>query len=335
MVKFRKCIFVNLMVIIAAISVLAGCSDRDNRPEPNDPDPSFQKAEAALNRAQAAMEKADVDINLSDIGTLGNLATILPNPMKLGLLEADALADAIVAMYEVLDAFGLQVGGAQAPANPAQAEPEISESDLALVQIHLAYLYVLEAVRILTIEGWGEDGVPDTNDDLFRISFPDEVVLENAEDLEKIYVFELTERGQATFDAIEANTSSRPEDYLKEFSESQRQAVLDALLLLLGAEVKVLAFPGVTGSDGKPITEQTHAVNRRICRQDALYHLEESLDVARDIAPDFEDAMDEFSELIAETFAEDFLDQTSQWGFEILNKQEVRRRLDDLAANPF
>ena len=275
------------------------------------------------------MQKAGVAINLSDIGILGSLATILPNPMELRLLEEGVLESAIGAMYEVLDAFGQQVGGAQTPANPVQAEPEISESDLVLVHIHLAYLYVLEAVRILTVEAWGEDDVPNTNDDLFRISFPKEAILEN---LKQIYIFELTERGQSTFDAIAANSSSRPEDYLREFSENQRQAVLDALLLL-GVEIKVMAFPDVTDSDGKPIMEQTPSIDRRVCRQDALFHLKSALDVAKRISPDFEEAMDEFSDVVAETFAEDFLNQTLQWGFEALNRQEVQRRLDKLITN--
>ena len=330
MIKFRNHPLVLLvMASIFGTTILAGCSDRTERSESN---PALQEADTALQRAQAAMQGAGIDLQFSDIGTLGNLATILPSPMKLGTLEDQAvIQDAIRAMYEVLDAVGQQQV-ARAPANPAQADPEISKSDLMLVHLHLVYLYVVGAVRIVTIEGWGTDGTPDTNDDFYRISFPEDAALEDVEAFEETYAFELTERIQAIFDTIEANPNSRPEDYLQLFSASQRQAVIDALLLLLGAEVEVPAFPSLIGSDSKTIIEQINSVNREICRQDALFHLQATLDIARDIAPYFEDAIDEFNEIVVEVFAEDFLDQILEWGFEMLNDQEVRRRLDELVT---
>ena len=327
-IKFRNHPLVLLvMASIFGITVFAGCSNRDERSESN---PALQEADTALNRAQTAMQGAGIDLQFSDIGTLGHLGTILPSPLKLGTLEDQAvIQEAIRAMYEVLDAIGQQQV-ARAPANPAQADSEISKSDLMLVHLHLVYLYVLDAVRIVTIQGWGTDGEPDTNDDFYRISFLEEAALEVVEALEEIYVFELTERVEAIFDTIEADPNSRPEDYLAQFSESQRQAIIDALLLLLGAEVKISTFPSLIGSDGKPITEQINSVNREICRQDALFHLQAALDIAKDIAPDFEDAIDEFNEIVVEAFAEDFLDQIVEWDFEIPNDQEVRRRLDKL-----
>lgn len=330
MIKFRN--HLPVLLVLASIfgtTILAGCSDRAERSEFN---PALQEADTALQRAQTAMQGAGIDLQFSDIGTLGNLATILPSPMKLGTLEDQAvIQDAIGAMYEVLDAIGQQQV-ARAPANPAQSDPEISKSDLMLTHLHLVYLYVVDAVRIVTIEGWGTDGMPDTNDDFYRISFPEEVVLQDVETLEEIYGFELTEQIQAIFDTIEANPNSRPEDYLQLFSEGQRQAILDALLLLLGAEVEVAAFPRLIGNDGKPIIEQINSVNREICRQDALFHLQAALDIARDIAPDFEESIDELNEIIVEDFAEDFLDHILEWGFEMLNDQEVRRRLDELVT---
>ena len=333
MVKFRDRLLVPLVTVsIVGTTIFAGCSNRDERFESNALAPSLQEADVALNRAQAAMQRAGIDLELSDIGTLGHLATLLPSPLQLGTLEdQEVIQEAIRAMYEVLDTIGQQQV-ARAPANPAQTDPEVSESDLVLVHIHLAYLYVLEAVRITTIEGWGKDGEPNTNDDFCRISFPEEFALEDVEALEEIYAFELTERSQAIFDAIKANPDSRPEDYLKQFSESQRQAILDALLLLLGSEVKVPAFPSLISSDGRPIAEQINSVDREIYRQDALFHLQAARDIARDIAPDLEEALDELSKIIVETFAEDFLDQISQWGFEVLNNQEVRSRLDELVT---
>ena len=333
MTKSRNCLLALLATMsIVGTTVLAGCSNRDERSESTPLAPSLQEADAALNRAQVAMQRAGIDLELSDIGTLGHLATILPSPQQLGTLEDQkVIQEAIRTMYEVVDAIGQQQV-ARAPANPAQADSEISESDLVLVHIHLAYLYVLDAVRIVTIEGWGADGEPNTNDDFYYIYFSEETVLEGVKALEETYAFELTEQIQAVFDAIEANPQSRPEDYLQLFSESQRQAILDALLLLLGAEVKVSAFPSLIDNDGSPIIAQINSVDRAICRQDALFHLQAALDIAKTIAPDLAEAIDEFNEIIVEAFAEDFLDQISQWGFEILNDPEVHRRLDELAT---
>ncbi|MCH8292868.1 hypothetical protein IH992_17390 [Candidatus Poribacteria bacterium] len=317
-----------IILIVMLASFQLGCSDRDDISEVQEPDPALQQASVALNRAEAAMEKAGVDINFSDVGSLANLSAILPSPLELAVLEDQgALQEAIGALYEVLDAVGENVPTAQAPANPAQEGFKISDPDLALVHIHLGYLYVLEAVRILTREGWGKDGVPETEDDLFRIAFPENPELEN---LTEVYQFELTERGQTKFDEIENNPSSRLEDYLKEFRASQRQAILDALVLLVSARVKVSAFPDVNDIDGQRITEQRPQVNRAICRQDALFHLERALDKAEEIAPDLADEFDEFNEIIAEAFAEDFLNQTSQWGFEIENADEVLARINRL-----
>lgn len=332
MTKSRNCLLALLATVsIVGTTVLAGCSNRDERSESTPLAPSLQEADASLNRAQVAMQRAGIDLELSDIGTLGHLATILPSPQQLGTLEDQAvIQEAIRAMYEVVDAIGQQQVVQAAPATPAQADSEISESDLVLVHIHLAYLYVLDAVRIVTIEGWGADGEPNTNDDFYYIYFPEETVLEGVKALEETYAFKLTKQIQAIFDAIEANPQSRPEDYLQLFSESQRQAILDALLLLLGAEVKVSAFPSLIDNDGRPIIAQINSVDRAICRQDALFHLQAALDIAKDIAPDLAEAIDEFNEIIVEAFAEDFLDQISQWGFEVLNAPEVHRRLDEL-----
>lgn len=333
-VKFRDCLLVFLVIVsIVSTTIFAGCSNRDKRAESNTLTPALQEADAALNRAQVAMQGAGIDVQLSDIGALARLETILPSPMKLGALEdQQVIQDAIRAMYQVLDAIG-QSQVARAPQNPAQVDSDISDSDLLLTHIHLAYLYVLEAVRISTIAGWGEDGKPDTNDDFSRIAFPAEVTFEDAKALEEIYSFELTERIQAIFDAIEADKNHRKEDYLQLFSQSQRQAIVDALRLLLGAEVKVPTFANLIGSDGQPIIEQIHTVDHNICRQDALFHLQAALNIARKIAPDFEQAIDEFNEIIVEVFAEDFFDQILQWGFEGLNNQEVRKRLDELITS--
>jgi hypothetical protein len=315
--------------LIVSAGFHIGCADREDRPKA-EADSALQQASAALDRAQAAMQKAGIDINFADVGSLSNLSAILPNPVELGLLEDQGtIQDAIGAMYEVLDAFGQNVAVAQAPANPAQAGELISKSDVALVHIHLAYLYVLEAVRILTRAGWGKDGQPATADDLFQITFPENVEVEN---LDEVYKFELTDRGQERFDRVEQTPGSRPEDYLREFRANERQTVLNALLLLAGAEVRVEAFPGVTDIDGQPITEQRPTISRSICRQNALFHLERAFDTALEIAPDLADAVNELNEIIAEAFAEDLLDQTLEWGFEVENEAEVRAQINRLIS---
>ena len=140
-------------------------------------------------------------------------------------------------------------------------------------------------------------------------------------------------RGKARFDAIENQPNSRPEDYLKELRASQRQAILDALVLLIGARVKILALPGVNDVDGQPITEQAPQVNRTICRWDALFHFEKALEQAIKIAPNLVDTVDAFNKIIAGAFAEDFLDQTAQWEFEVENKPELRNRIHRLTGN--
>ena len=108
MIQLKNRIFVPLMttLIVAIASCLAGCADRDDRPEPKDLDPSLQQAGEALNRAQAAMERAGVVIDFSDIGTLGNLTQILPDPLELAQPERQAaIQEAIGAMYDVLYRF--------------------------------------------------------------------------------------------------------------------------------------------------------------------------------------------------------------------------------------
>lgn len=315
MIQLKNRIFVPLMttLIVAIASCLAGCADRDDRPEPKDLDPSLQQAGEALNRAQAAMERAGVVIDFSDIGTLGNLTQILPDPLELAQPERQAaIQEAIGAMYDVLDALGdLVPKAAAAPANPAQEASEISESDRALIHIHLAYLYILNAMGEVTRAGAGNDQIPGTPDDLFTIK--KDLVDPNQDPNDPAalltYKFELLPEGENRQKAIEGQP---PEKVLEGFTAQQRQSALDALSLLLGAKFSATLANGTT---------QTPNINRDICRQDALFHLEQSLDVALMIAPDLGDAMDEFNDVIAEGIVEELLGKTGEsgeiqkWGF--------------------
>jgi hypothetical protein len=313
------------------MALFSGCADRDDRPE-DEPDPALQQATKALNIAQATMLQAGIAISFDDIGDLGKLHTILLDPLEIGELEDTVIQDAIRALYDVLDALGQPVPVAQAPALPNQIEIQVSDGDLLLVHLHLGYLYVLEVVRILTQEGWGPDGTPDTDDDLFFISFPDDIELEN---IEEVYRFRLTEAGRATFDALDADPNTRPSDYLRQFSSSQRQAILDSLLLLLGVRATVSAVPDVTDIYGDPIVDMTPQFDliRPICRQDALYHLERALEFGKAIAPDVAEALQELIRIIADRFGVDFLDQVSGWGFEVQNRQRTINRINRLLTN--
>ena len=319
--------------LIGIIVFSVGCADRDKQLEEDEPDPALERANAAFKLAQAAMQRANITINFTDIGTLGNLQTILPDPLEIGELEDQgAIQDAIRAFYEVLDALGQPVAVAQAPALPNQVEIQVSDGDLLLVHLHLSYLYVLEVVRILTREGWGPDGNPNTADDLFFISYPDTLELEDAEE---VYKFTLTDAGRERFDALDNNPGTRPSDYLREFSASQRQAILDSLILLLGVRARVPAFPNVTDIYGDPILLQNPnlAEIRQTCRQDALFHMERALDFAEVIAPDVADGIRELADVLAKEFGEDFLDQVSGWGFDIINQQRTLNRIARLLGN--
>ena len=319
--KLRVIHFTVVSICIALFFVFPGCAEREITPRA-DVSEEFKKAAEALAKAEAAMKKAGIDISFSDLGSLskGNIAEILPNPLELSQLERknpELIPDAIASLYDVFDAFpGMAIPVPAAPLAPIIEISKLSNSDIVLLHLHHAYLYVLKAVGILALEGMGPDGRPDTEDDTFLIEFP-----EDFEDDTEKYKFELTEEGQARIDAIKKLPDPKPEDYLKQFRESERQAIIDGLFLLIGAKVRILPVPSAG------IKEQTPKIDRTIYRRDALFHLEKALEHARLIAPDFEDAIDEFNHIIVEDFAEDFLKKAEEWHFDVENIDEVEDRL--------
>jgi hypothetical protein len=315
--------FTVISICIALLFAFLSCADREIEPRA-DVSEEFKKAAEALAKAEEAMEKAGIAISFSDLGSLGkdNITEILPGTLDLSQLEKEnpeLIQDAVASLYDVFDALpGLSISVPAAPLAPIVELSKLSKSDIMLLHLHLAYLYVLKVVGRLALEGMGPDGQPNTSDDFFLIEVP-----EDFED-EEGYKFELTDNGRARIDAIEKLPDPKPEDYLKQFTESERQAIIDSLFLLLGAKVRILPVPSAG------IKEQTPQIDRTIYRRDALFHLDKAVEQAKLIAPDFEDALDEFNRVIAEDFAEDFLKKAEEWHFEVENIDEVEARLRKL-----
>ena len=219
-------------------------------------------------------------------------------------------------------------GVAQAPAHPTQTinvPTNLSESDQVWAHLHLAYLYVLEACRILVTASWGADGIENTEDDLFTI-----------QQTSNGYEFALTPAGQTRFDEITSNPASTSKDLLREFRVNERQAILDSLFLLIGAEVKVIACPDVPDIDGEPILEQVPRINeiRQFCQHDALFHFQDALDLSRTLGSDLAESFDELNANLANDFARDLLDQVVGWGFVLENRPTVQSRLNQLFQTP-
>jgi len=316
-------LFTVVCLCIALIFALVSCADRDIEMRP-DISEGLKKASEALARAEALMKEAGINISFSDLGSISedNLVDILPSPEKLSQLEKDhpkLIQDAIVALYEVFEAFPALAILPTTPMAPAIELSELSNSDVLLLHLHNAYLYVLKIVGKLALEGMGPDGELDTDDDLFMIDFPESF----EEDTTK-YKFELTDKGRARMDEVEQSSDPKPEDYLNIFSERERQVIIDSLFITLGARVRILPVPSAG------IKEQTPQVDRTIYRRDTLFHLEKAAEYAEEIAPDLKDSIDEFNRVIAKNFAEDFLRKAQKWHFDVENIDEVEERLRKL-----
>lgn len=309
------------MVIFALISLfLSGCADREELEESRRQQAPGYNAEAneALEKAENAMAEAEVDVKFKELGNLTNLLAFLPDPLQIRQLEKQQkLEEAIGSFNVALDAVGAS-SAARAPARALMLTPGgVSDTDLALLHLHVAYCYVLAAVSQLARAGIGPDGIPNSVDDLYYISFSEDLEAEN------VYAFELKDRGQELIDAVDPDVD--PYGYIKVFyNEGQveaLQAIIDSLLIILGAEVAVLANPAEGIGAHKPM------VNRQIYRSNALYHLEQALKLAWKIAPGVVDGLDEFDEVITEEFSKELLENAIEWGFEI---RSVPKRYEHL-----
>ena len=271
---------------------LFGCATRE-REEITAPG-STPKADEAVMAAERMMESAGISISFDELGSVADLNKILPDPVLIAQLEKSTVEQSISSLYEALD----ELGDVTIPTEMAPVvREEVSRSDLAMLHLHIAYLYVLEAVRRLML----------VRGDMYTISFPEEVETEEI----GIYQFELSPQAEARFKQLEADPTATPYDYLREFSEDQRQAILDALVLLTGVEVYIEANP----SEG--IVAQKPNVDRTIFRRDALYHLEKALGYAVRIAPALQDAFVEFKRTVEEQFSYKLLEDVRKWGFTV------------------
>ena len=303
------------LLCLLIIGFLWGCADPDQRverPTFGDDDGREAKAQAAFLKAQAAIDQTGIGINLSELSDLGNLESILASPEQLEALPETAIQDAIGAMYSVLDASGEQIPSAEGIsllASPARATEStdsiLSETDQILMHINLAYFYISDAIRLLQTE----------KGDLFEVGFEDGQ-----------YDFYLTPQAEQKFKNLQS------EEYIRQFSAEQRQAVIDAVVLLTSAKIKVLEQPGVPDIDGKLIQDQVLSIDRKISRQDVLFHLDRGLQMAKELAPDLEKSINELNKNVADVFTEEMLDKVAEWGFSIANKAEISERIKKLIS---
>jgi hypothetical protein len=321
------------MVIFAScIAFFSGCADREElRQEKRQLAPGYNpKANESLEKAESAMVEAGIEVDFGKLGGLESVAdlrTILPDPMEIRQLEKqEKMEDAIDSLYDALDAIVLdplqirqlekpqQLAVAGAPARALAVSGGVSNTDLTLIHIHLSYLYTLSAVSRLARAGVGPDGIPDSDDDLYYVSFSEDTEAEGV----AVYKLMLTDKGQALMDAVDLRVD--PYGYIRVFyNEGQAealQAIIDSLLLLLGAEVGVIENPA------EGIRAHEPMVDRETYRHDALYHMNQALLLAELIVPQLEDALSEFDEVVTEYFSKPILQRVIEWGFKIRSVPE-------------
>jgi hypothetical protein len=282
--------------------VISGCADREAAEVALG---SSEKADAQLAKAEEIMEKLGVKIKLEELATLNNPQDLLPDPEKLIDKQAD-LEDAIDAFNQVLASFGEQLEAAPAfPLAPQKPTVRPSTSDLALVHLNLTYLYMLEAVSILL----------SVRSELYTISFPK---AEKQKGQIELYKFELTKKGKEKFDDLDRRRA-KSSDYIKTFSSNERQAIIDSIVLLTGAKVRVKA------DSSAGISEQTPKVNKEKHRGYALYHAEQAVRLSAEISPEVQEGLDKFDSTACK-FLNSILKDVEKWGFEVELSKEVRER---------
>ena len=302
-----------LFVGCLLVGLCLGCAspeDRVERPILGDEDPREVEVQEAFSIAQSAIDKTGLGIDLSELGDLGNLETILASPEELENIPEPAIQDAIAAMYLVLDASGDEtpiMTDVAITASPFQVVNSsiLSKTDQILMHVNLAHFYLSDALRKLQTE----------KGDLFEIDF-----------IEGQYDFHLSESAKKQFDNLQ------PEEYLLQFSMKQRQVIIDAVTLLTSARIRVTEQPGTKDIYGKLIQDQATLIDRRISRQDALYHLDQGLKMAKQLAPDLATSIQNLNKNVADIFTNKLLDKVSKWGFSIGNRDEVEARIRQLVS---
>lgn len=307
------------MVILAFVSVLlSGCGDTEELEEQDQVIMLEYNAEAdeALAKAEKAMKEAGIEADfnkVSDLESLGELRAILPDSAQIKQLEKQQkMEEAIGSLYVALDALG-ESFVSHAPARTSMVDPDgVLDTDLALIHLRLAYCSVFAAISRLARAGIGPDGIPDTGDDLFYISSPEELEPETPE----VYKFMLTDKGQALMDSVDPDD---PYGYIKVFYDEGQvealQAIVDSVSLLLCAEVSVIENP-VEG-----IKAHRMQLDRQIYRRDALCNL--AMALAKEIPPELRGTLEGFDETITEHFSKPLLKQVVAWGLELPGQYEM------------
>jgi hypothetical protein len=262
---------------------LVGCADRVDEADEVYIPPELITAGVALSEAERLMELAGVAIDFDDASQLQNLEGNLPDPNDLNDPEVQAnIEGAIGAFNTVFDAMGTTLPEEklvpfQAPAQGNRPPVSLSTSDESMILVYLAYLTSLDAVSILTQVGG----------DLFQIEYPASF------DTGEVYDF-----------ALNLDTESMdPDEILERFGPEQRQAVLDAVMILTG---------GVVSADG-----QRADLDRDLHRRSALFYLNLAAErIAADSA-EVADAIAELRTTVNEQLSLEILRELSGWGFTI------------------
>jgi hypothetical protein len=279
-----------LVVFSTLVVLLLGCATRERGGR--SPIGSTSSANEALRSGLENMKKAGIEISLSDFSNLSSLERILPDPVKVAdPVVKDYIEAAIDDFYRVLS----EIEGLESGKNPAPSGPERvgSLTDLAMVHLHLAYLYALDAAAELLIGGKR----------VFEVSYDPKG--------SPPYSFKLTPYGEERMKAIEEmGEKAEPADYLSIFTFEERQSLINALRLLVGAVVTVDPMPS------RGIPAQGPTVDERRFPFNAIYHLLRAMRYAGLINPEIEGGIRELNEAIDE-FNKRMEEEARKWGFKV------------------
>lgn len=260
-----------------------GCADRVDEIDEVVIAPELVAAGAALASAEQFMKNAGVAIDFDDASQLENLQANLPNPNDLkDPAVQENIEGAIGSLNEVFEHMGTTLPEEQlvpygAPAQGNLSDVSLSASDESMILVHLAYLTSLDAVSMLAQVGG----------DLFQIEYP--ASFETGE----VYEF-----------ALNLDTSSMsPDEILARFGDEQRQAVLDAVMILTG---------GVVSAAGRGPD-----VDANLHRRSGLFYLNLAAERIAENSAEVEDAIGELRDTVNKNLSLEILQELETWGFTI------------------
>ncbi|MBT3270209.1 hypothetical protein HN371_23890 [Candidatus Poribacteria bacterium] len=260
-----------------------GCADRVDEIDEVDIAPQLVTAGEALANAERLMEQAGVAIDFDDASQLENLQENLPNPNELkDPAVQENIEGAIGSLNEVFDVMGTTLPAEElvpfgAPAQGNLPQVSLSTSDEAMILVHLAYLTSLDAVSMLAQVGG----------DLFQIEYPASF------DTGEVYEF-----------VLNLDTSSMdPDEILARFGDEQRQAMLDAVMILTG---------GVVSAAGR-----RPDVDGNLHRRSGLFYLNLAAERIAENSAEVEDAIGELRDTVNKNLSLEILQELGAWGFTI------------------